>query len=77
MQAAPGASTNMMTVTYATARNQADFMGIIIPMNNTAAALASTSRLYITNMTTTKFEIWCGSALAGNGVYQLGVQMVQ
>jgi len=77
MQGSPVATTNLMTVSYATARPQADFLGMIVPLNNTAAALAPVSRLYVTNLTTANFQIWCGSAIAGNGVYQIGVVMVQ
>ena len=76
MSASPVASTNLMTVSYATARPQADFLGMIVPLNNTAAALSPVARLYVTNLTTANFQIWCGSALAGSGVYQIGVIMV-
>ena len=77
MSGSPVATTNLMTVSYATARPQADFLGMIVPMNNTSASLSPISRLYVTNLTTTSFQIWCGSALAANGVYQIGVVMVQ
>ena len=77
MQGSPVPATNLMTVSYATARPQADFLGVIVPLNNTAAALAPVSRLYVTNLTTANFQIWCGSAPAANGVYQIGVIMVQ
>ena len=72
------AATNLMTIAYATTRPQADFLGMFSPANNAASALSAIStKLYVTNLTTTGFDVFMGTALSASTAYKVNLVMVQ